>query len=74
MRSYALYLESGPRRQRTMVHVTDLLGCVAKGPTTEAALAATPAAIRAYLRFVQRHGESVHPNSDFRRALKKLAP
>jgi uncharacterized damage-inducible protein DinB/predicted RNase H-like HicB family nuclease len=66
MRSYALYLESGPRRQRTMVHVTDLLGCIAKGPTTEAALAATPAAIRAYLRFVQRHGESVHPNSDFR--------
>jgi uncharacterized damage-inducible protein DinB/predicted RNase H-like HicB family nuclease len=55
--TYALYLESGPKRRKTMVHALDLLGCVAVGPTTDAALAATPAAIRAYLRFLARHGE-----------------
>ncbi len=55
--TYALYLESGPKRRKTMVHALDLLGCVAVGPTTDAALAATPEAIRAYLRFLARHGE-----------------
>jgi uncharacterized damage-inducible protein DinB/predicted RNase H-like HicB family nuclease len=59
MPSYALYLESGPRRRKTMVHVLDLLGCIAIGPTTEEALAATPDAIRAYRRFLHRHGEPV---------------
>lgn len=59
MATYGLYLESGPRRRKTMVHVLDLLGCVATGPTTDAALAASPDAIRAYLRFLQRHGEPV---------------
>src|SRR5687768_10053373 len=44
-----------------MVHVLDLLGCVAVGPTTEEAVAATPAAIRAYRRFLRRHGEAVDP-------------
>lgn len=58
MSTYALYLESGPRRRKTMVHVLDLLGCVAVGPTTEDALAATPDAIRAYRRFLRRHGEA----------------
>jgi uncharacterized damage-inducible protein DinB/predicted RNase H-like HicB family nuclease len=62
---YGLYLESGPRRRKTMVHVLDLLGCVARGPTTEEALEATPDAIRAYLRFLQRHGESVAPQDPF---------
>lgn len=66
MRSYALYLESGPRRMKTMVHVLDLLGCVAVGPTTEAAIEATPDAIRNYLRFLQRHGERVAPDAAFR--------
>lgn len=55
---YMLYLESGPRRRKTMVHVLDLLGCVAVGPTTEEALAATPEAIRAYRRFLRRCGEA----------------
>jgi predicted RNase H-like HicB family nuclease/uncharacterized damage-inducible protein DinB len=58
---YPLYLESGPRRQKTMVHVLDLLGCIAQGATTEAVLEATPEAIRAYLRFLQRHGEPFKP-------------
>lgn len=59
MTLHDLYLESGPRRRKTMVHVLDLLGCVAVGPTTEEALAATPAAIRAYRRFLRRHGEAI---------------
>jgi len=53
---YNLYLESGPMRKKTMVHVLDLLGCISTGPTTEAALERTPHAIREYLRFLQRHG------------------
>ncbi len=65
MMEYALYLESGPRRRKTMVHVLDLLGCIAQGPTTEAALEATPQAIRTYLRFLERHGEAIHPEADF---------
>jgi predicted RNase H-like HicB family nuclease len=62
---YALYLESGPQRRKTMVHVPALLGCMANGPTTENALAATPEAIRAYLRFLGRCGEGVDANARF---------
>jgi len=62
---YALYVESGPRRRTTMVHVLDLLGCIAQGPTTEAALEAAPKAIRTYLRFLRRHGEAVKPDAKF---------
>ena len=65
MTEYGLYLESGPRRQKTMVHMLDLLGCVAVGPTTEAALGATPEAIQAYLRFLNRCGEPVDPDAPF---------
>ena len=65
MTIYDLYLESGPRRRKTMVHVLDLLGCVAVGPTTEDALAATPDAVRAYRRFLRRHGEPVDPDAPF---------
>lgn len=46
-----------------MVHVLDLLGCIANGSTTEEALARTPEAIRAYLRFLQRHEEAVDPEA-----------
>lgn len=62
---YPLYLESGPRRRKTMVHVLDLLGCIATGPTTDAALDATPNAIRMYLRFLARSGEPVDPGPPF---------
>lgn len=61
MTEYSLYLESGPKRKKTMAHVLNLLGCIAQGPTTEAALEATPDAIRVYLGFLQRHGEKVDP-------------
>lgn len=63
MTTHALYLESGPKRRKTMVHVPALLGCVAVGPTTDEALAATPDAIRAYLRFLRRHGEAADPEA-----------
>jgi predicted RNase H-like HicB family nuclease len=65
MTKYALYIESGPRQRKTMVHVLDLLGCIAQGPTTEAALENTPEAVRAYLRFLHQHGEAVKPNDKF---------
>ena len=63
MTVYDLYLESGPRRRKTMVHVLDLLGCVAVGHTTAEAIAATPDAIGAYRRFLHRHGEPVNPDA-----------
>ncbi|MGO9178028.1 MAG: hypothetical protein ACLQHS_01965 [Candidatus Limnocylindrales bacterium] len=62
MSAYWLYLESGPKHRKTMVHVLDPLGRVAVGPTTEAALDATPGAICAYLR---RHGREVDPDAPF---------
>ncbi len=58
---YALYAESGPQRKKTLVHVLDLLGCVVQADTTDEALSAAPDAIRAYLRYLHRHGEKVDP-------------
>jgi uncharacterized damage-inducible protein DinB len=62
---YALYLESGPKRRKTMVHALGLLGCNNNGPTTEDALAEAPDAIRAYLRFLSRIGEDAGPGQPF---------
>jgi predicted RNase H-like HicB family nuclease/uncharacterized damage-inducible protein DinB len=59
---FELYLESGPQRKKTLVHVLDLLGCVVQGDTTDEAVAAAPDAIRAYLRYLHRHGEKVDPD------------
>jgi predicted RNase H-like HicB family nuclease len=59
MTTYDLYLESGPKKKKTMVHAIDLLGCVATGPSTEDALAATPAAIAQFHRFLHRHGDAI---------------
>jgi uncharacterized damage-inducible protein DinB/predicted RNase H-like HicB family nuclease len=56
---YALYLESGPQRKKTLAHVLDLLGCVVQADTTDEAVAAAPDAIRAYRRFLERHGEKL---------------
>jgi len=64
MTVYRLFLESGPRRKKTMVHVLEMLGCIANGPTTEIALEKTPDAIERFLRFRHHHGESVDPNGD----------
>ena len=62
MTTYALYLESGPQRKKTLAHVLDLLGCVVQADTTDEAVAAAPDAIRAYLRYLGRHGEKIDPN------------
>ncbi len=48
-----------------MVHVIGLLGCMANAPDTEAALAATPEAIRAYRRFLRRQGEVIDAEEPF---------
>jgi predicted RNase H-like HicB family nuclease len=64
-KTYDLYLESGPKRMKTMVHVPELLGCVAVGPTSDGAVATTPEAIHAYLRFLRRIGERVNPEAPF---------
>ncbi len=63
MTTYDLYLESGPRRKKTMVHVPRLLGCIAVGPTTDEALTATPVAIRRFLAFLHEHGAPAGPDS-----------
>lgn len=63
--TYKLYLESGPQRKTTLVHVIELLGCVANGKTTDEAIESTPDAIRAYLRYLKRHGEDVEPTEPF---------
>jgi len=65
MKEYALYVESGPRKRRTMVHVLDLLGCVVRGATTEVALEATPDAIHLFLRFLLAQGDKVNPLEPF---------
>ena len=64
MTLYKLSLESGPKHKKTMVHVFDLLGCIATGPTSEEALARTPEAIHAYLRFLQRSGADIDSAQD----------
>jgi predicted RNase H-like HicB family nuclease/uncharacterized damage-inducible protein DinB len=56
---YQLFLESGPQRKKTLVHVLELLGCVVQGDTTDAAIAAAPDAIRAYLGYLRRHHEKL---------------
>ncbi len=67
MTEFLLYVESGPRRKKTMVHVIGLLGCVTQGSTAEIALEATPQAIRTYLRFLNQHGETeIQPGADFK--------
>jgi uncharacterized damage-inducible protein DinB/predicted RNase H-like HicB family nuclease len=58
-REYALYLESGPQKKTTLVHVLELLGCVATGRTSDEAVLVAPDAIRAYRRYLDRHGEKL---------------
>ncbi len=71
MKTFGLHLESGPRRRKTMVHVPELLGCIANGPTTEDALDATPAAINAYRRFLCRRGEAIDPDAPFETVIRE---
>jgi predicted RNase H-like HicB family nuclease/uncharacterized damage-inducible protein DinB len=55
---FDLYLESGPQHRKTWVFIPGLPGCTVRGPSTEAALEAVPAAIRERLDFLRLHGEN----------------
>ncbi|MGZ8620146.1 MAG: hypothetical protein ACXWYE_09610, partial [Actinomycetota bacterium] len=63
--TYRLYLDHGPKRKTTMVHVIDLMGCIANAGTTEEALDQTPDAIRRYARFLAARGEAFAPDAPF---------
>jgi predicted RNase H-like HicB family nuclease len=65
VKTYDLFVESGPKRRKTMVHVPALLGCIAQGPTTDDALAAASEAIRTFLSFIGAHGETADPTASF---------
>ena len=65
MTRYDLYVEHGPMRKKTFVHVPGLMGCIAQGPTTDEALDAVPDAVRAYARFLAEHGERIDPAAAF---------
>jgi predicted RNase H-like HicB family nuclease len=56
---FELYLESRPQHRKTCVFVPGLPGCTARGPTTEAAIENTRAAIIERPDFLRRHGERV---------------
>lgn len=66
MKTYDLYLDSGPKMKKTIVQVPAIMGCVARGDTTDEATANTPDAIRVYMRFLARHGEPYDPEAAFR--------
>jgi uncharacterized damage-inducible protein DinB len=63
--NYGLHLESGPQRKQTLMHVFELLGCVHRGPTSDATIEAAPAVIRGFLAFLARHGADIDPAADF---------
>ena len=65
MTTYGLFLDHGPKRKKTMVHVIDLMGCVHNGPTTEQVMDETPEAIRGFLSFLADHGDPVDPAAPF---------
>ncbi len=66
MKTYDLYLDSGPMKKKTYVHVPQLLGCIARGDTSNAAVESSPDAICAFLAFVARAGERVDSGAAFR--------
>jgi uncharacterized damage-inducible protein DinB len=67
--TYHLYLDHGPKRKTTMVHVIDLMGCVANAGTTEQALEVTPDAIRRFARFLGARGDPIDPEAPFDTAI-----
>jgi predicted RNase H-like HicB family nuclease len=66
MKTYNLYIESGPQHKKTLLHVLDLLGCNVQGATTDEAIEAAPDTISAYLRFLKRNGEKLDPKAPFK--------
>jgi predicted RNase H-like HicB family nuclease len=65
MKTYDLYLDSGPMRKKTFIHVPALTGCIARGDTTDEAIEHAPDAIRVFLRFIARDGEPVDADQKF---------
>lgn len=49
----------------TMVHVPTLLGCIARGPTTQDAIHNTPEAITSFLSDLRSHDKTVDPFAPF---------
>lgn len=70
MRTYDLFVETGPQRKSTSVYVIDLLGCVLFRRTADQGIADAPDEIRAYLRWLQGHGEQVDPDAPFATRVK----
>jgi predicted RNase H-like HicB family nuclease len=66
VKTYDLYLDSGPMKKKTYVHVPQLMGCIARGDTSDAAVENSPGAIRTFLAFCARFGEALDPSSDVR--------
>jgi predicted RNase H-like HicB family nuclease/uncharacterized damage-inducible protein DinB len=56
---FDIYLESGPQHRKTWVFVPSLPGCIAVGPTSEAAIVIARASIGERLDFLRRHGERI---------------
>ncbi|MBI3913758.1 MAG: type II toxin-antitoxin system HicB family antitoxin [Chloroflexi bacterium] len=63
MTTYKLYLESGPQKKRTLVHVPELLGLNYFGATTDAALAKSRDAIQFYRDWLRAHGEAIESDA-----------
>ena len=66
MKTYDLYVHSGPKRRKTFIAVPALPGCIALGDTTDEALANAPDAIRTYAGYLQRHGEPIDASAQFK--------
>lgn len=71
MTVYHLYLEEDSRGA-CIAHVPDLAGCLAAGENRQAALAAAPAAIGAYLRWCARHGEPLSEDGSVQIAVAEV--
>ena len=63
MTVYDLYLESGPKRKTTIVHVPQLTGCTWNAPTTDEAVGRAAEEIAAFLRFLADSGERARPEA-----------
>ena len=54
---FDVYVETGPKRRKSMTHVLALPGTIATGDTLDHALDNTRGAISARIAFLRRHGE-----------------
>ncbi len=72
MKTYDLYVETGPQHKNTMVHVFDLFGCVATGRTMDEAIEGANAVIPAYLRLLKRCGENVDPKQPWKARIAQV--